>query len=48
MSVVINKTAQGYLVNGKSVYQNSDNQWVEDVELTSAEKKEFLAHLNSL
>lgn len=48
MSVGIIKTEQGYLVNGKQVYRDSDNNWIAPIELSSIEKQQFNAHLNSL
>ena len=47
--VIIKKTPEEiYLVNGKSLYQDSNNNWVSKEELTSNEAKAFRLHLNKV
>jgi hypothetical protein len=39
-------TNEVYLVNNKEISRDSDNNWKSNYELTPAEDKAFLAHLN--
>lgn len=48
MSVQIFRTDQGLMVNGKTVYQDSDGNWIAPIELSSIEKQEFNNYLNSI
>lgn len=49
MSVAINKIYdRNYTVNGKSIYKDSNDNWVAPVELTNNEKETFLEHLKKI
>ncbi len=47
MAVQIIEDGEGYTVNDKTVFENTDGLWESSTELTNNEKEVFMKHLNT-